>query len=520
MRVLGLVVVVLGSLLAAPAAGVTTGSISGVVIDQDGMPVAGVQVNSVTTTGVDGQYVIDGLDGGDTHLFMRLPRGFGAGAYHSTCLDYDCVSLTVDVPESGTVEVRTTVFADALVEGRISASDTGEGFGDVCLVVWETLVDICRTTSAGDGSYEVYLPARVPISWGMYQSRPYGYGNFSYPAEGRVTYEPGERIQLDVALLPTPSVRGQVVDRFGRPGTARVFAERPAFRGVVSDGPAETDDDGAFFLADLIARDYEVVGFTEIGRGYTTRVPVDLQVETQTSGIDLVIESGVRGAGTTDPSGIGPVAETPIVVRSEQDRFVTAGFGLGHLEDGFAPLGIEARFGYVRTSPGDDTGTVVIDRSLLPTGMSGDIRVSLDTLDAPERTFDGDVAIFTISLPDRPTGGLFRDSQERNLAFGVPIESQVDGWEWLATMVPDRGPGGTIWRTEIDLRSAAMGGDFTFTYDQDWFEPSVTSGYGPALFDARVDTRALAPGEHTVTLTITDGLGHTTRSDITVTIEG
>ncbi len=257
-----------------------TACLHGRVLDQDGVPLAGVHVwcgHARTTTTDAGEFLFDCLAPGSTEV--------GAGHLDGYCARQQHVGLRTG--ERTDCEIRLEHLP--VLSGRILDR---AGRGVAGLVITAVRTDLRRgsyramadergrldveflraTTSGADGSFELpvmpgvdyLLDLHEPEQWlSIYGER---FGRFRAP-RGDIVLElqPGE--------LATAFVAGRLVDGEGRPVTSAGFqvddGNRIGTVGSNTPGTAHPDADGRFRIGPLPAREYTL----HVGPGKDSPLP-------------------------------------------------------------------------------------------------------------------------------------------------------------------------------------------------------------------------------------------------------
>jgi hypothetical protein len=256
------------------------GLIEGFVVDAQGLPAAGAEVQlggkvpQSVTTGQGGGFSVE-VEAGDYLVSAR--RGSEAGALASP----------ISVSAGHTVkDVQVRLGQAAALEGSVVASSTGAP-------VAGARVDVSPFTRSGDSGRAVTDEAGrfvvEPLAPGSYDLVVSAPGFSTLPRRG-LTVASGERFSVELSLTGTGAVEGQVRDGQGRPmpGVQVVAGDR--WSPMTGDSAAEsrTDAEGRYRLEAL-----------ELGRRYIsarreeTSVGVSLPVQVKegaTARADFTLE--------------------------------------------------------------------------------------------------------------------------------------------------------------------------------------------------------------------------------------
>jgi hypothetical protein len=302
-----------------PAAGV----IEGFVVDARGHPAAGAEVQvggrvpEVTTTGSGGGFSVE-VEPGDYVVSAR--RGGEAGS----------LATPVIVSAGKTVrDVRIQLGQGAVLEGRVLARATGAPIAGARLDVspYGQSGDSGRAVSDDEGRFSV--EGLAPGSYDLVVAAP-GFATLSRRA---LTVTSGERFSLELQLVGTGAVEGQVRDGAGQPVRDAQVVGGNRWGGPL-EGPileARTNAEGYFLLRELPAEHVNVTARREgatIGVSQTVEVP-----EGSTARLDFTLEEpgtvegrvrAAHGALPSEPlmvlaiprggSGLGPTDFRPVEV--------------------------------------------------------------------------------------------------------------------------------------------------------------------------------------------------------------
>ncbi len=482
-------------------------------------PLGGPEVS--TTTEIDGSYRLPGVTAGTAQLTSRL------AGYNS----FDRSRLYRETwhglrLEPGDVErIDLVLVRSATLRGTIREADTGRPVSGACIQVDVPLAD-CHARSGPDGTYEVLAPAGVELSLRVEHD-----GRDHLDATtGPFTFAPASASTVDVGLPPVPRIAGRALDRFGRP----VAGEARSIRGSAYDSITPLGDDGGFsFRLDEHRTEVRLeIAPTTPGLRRTASPVIEVDGAADLTNVDVRVDAGRNTEGTTDPSGDGATPGDPMQATTAGDRHLGVGPSLGPVADGYVPVPYVVEVGPPGAVPRPDTLRMTVDRSVLPDGVDpsdlvvfGPDGTRLPACDGGQAcvsdlSLRGDDVVVTVEMTDAPIGTDHPITRFDTYSLAVPVERLADGWTWIATLSPAAGPGGGLWRSDLDLRSAVMGGSFTLSDNRSWFRPTVTSGEGPARIGVDIDTSGLRVGDHDVRLRIVDDAGRESTVVVTVTITG
>ena len=300
---------------------VASATVHGVITDDTGAPLAGVQVElsydggyRYLTTGADGSF---GLDVPAGWVSVWVPSANGRLSYSD--------SLTVEEGEDR--DLGTLVVArEAVLTGRVLGGTDGRTpLSGVSVQLYSTgNYSIQSTTTASDGSYRL-----AGLDRGFYRLRfEYGETGVTFYRQGHsltdatfVGVRAGQTATVgDMVLQRTASASGTVTDASGTPLKGATVVAYSTEADVV--GTVSTDRDGAFTLGGLAPGTYTFLASpppgssnlvahwwsgsdTEIGA-----VPVDLESGGSASGLSFVLGAGTVGTveGTVTDTLGRPVA--------------------------------------------------------------------------------------------------------------------------------------------------------------------------------------------------------------------
>ncbi|VXC00931.1 carboxypeptidase regulatory-like domain-containing protein [Nocardioides sp. AX2bis] len=278
--------------------------ISGAVRDDDGRPVAGVDVTVTspvgdevtTTTGPDGTYLVDANEEGTGYtISIEVPEGYRAGPGGATIEDVevgdeDVVGQDFEVVELATVGGRVTGGGGGLGGVPVTLAPVGGGAALVAVTDGRGRWDL---TGVPAGAYRLSVDA------------PRGYTG----GDGRrVTVGDDDLRGLDVALARPGALGGRVTDDDGAVEDVALVVTGPggATRRLA------TDADGRYFLDGLRRGTWTVrvvapAGQEVVGRSTATaRITRAGEVR---GGRDFVLDAvPLTATGTTVPYGASPSA--------------------------------------------------------------------------------------------------------------------------------------------------------------------------------------------------------------------
>jgi hypothetical protein len=298
------------------------GVIEGFVVDAQGNPAEGAEVQvsgrvpEVTTTGSGGGFSVE----------------VGPGAYTvSARLGGEAGSLEKPVVVSaGTTlrDVRIQLGQGAVLEGRVVARSTGAPVGGASVDVSPAGIsgDSGRALTDGTGSFSV--GGLAPGSYDLVVTAP-GFSTLTRPA---LTVASGERFPVELQLVGTGTVEGQVKDGAGVPVSGVHVAGGSRWAGMLGSTPAEsrTDALGNYRLEGLATGTQRVTVRREgAALGKSARVEV---TEGGTSRLDFTLDELGTVEGVVRAAS-GSLPAEPLLVNAflqEQERFT--GTDAGRIE--------------------------------------------------------------------------------------------------------------------------------------------------------------------------------------------
>ncbi|HYH98312.1 carboxypeptidase regulatory-like domain-containing protein [Hyalangium sp.] len=310
------------------------GVIEGFVVDAHGAPAAGAEVHvggrvpEVVTTGQGGGFSVE-VDPG-THI-VSARRGDEAGSLRSPVI----------VSAGKTVrELRIQLGKSAVLEGRVMARATGapiEG-AKVDVSPYGNSGDSGRAVTDGTGRFSV--GGLAPGSYDLVVNAT-GFASLSRRA---LTVSAGESFPLELQLMGTGAVEGQVRDAAGQPVAGAQVVSSNRWGGVLDGTPVEarTDVEGLYRLEGLPAGP---VSLTARGEGATigVRQVVDV-VEGDTAQLDFILGELGTVEGRVRPASGSLPTESLIAL-----AFPKAGSGTSTTE--FRPRDVDATGAFRMTLP-------------------------------------------------------------------------------------------------------------------------------------------------------------------------
>ncbi|MGR0321070.1 carboxypeptidase regulatory-like domain-containing protein, partial [Agromyces sp. ZXT2-3] len=245
-------------------------SITGTVVDPDGVPVAGAQVSlgpvgpdgqhHWTTTGPDGTYILGGIQPNSYRLSFSLP--YGPATYWDGATDYqnaDPIVVTESTPSLGGYDA--VVYRGATVTGTSTNLDGTPRIGDV-VTAYRDGVQQPMAAVTYDGTFTFTgLPAGS-YTFAMEQG---GWGGLLQYFDGVTSQDDATVIELsegeeidsiDFVALKGASITGTVELEDGTPvegAVVRAFAANDQYSPIAE---ATTDATGSYELDELNANNY------------------------------------------------------------------------------------------------------------------------------------------------------------------------------------------------------------------------------------------------------------------------
>ncbi len=294
------------------------GRLTGVVLDADGVAVAGAMILLMqgmelergrdSTTGADGRYLIDRLEPG-AYLVALAPRERTLrGAGMKTASIREGETTVVDFIESEGVRLSGQVLrGETPLGGALLTFIAGIDGGSLMAEG----VGIKATQSDETGRYEIHLDE--PGEYQVIIGDPSGPG----PQNAVRIVVPEEPEVFRNIILRAHRIAGFVTDDAGRPVGGATLEARPGSAGPMDfsgQSAAVSDDTGAYALEGLEPGTYRVVAHAE-GLAGAERYPVE--VVEGTVQLDLVLERGRRLRGlVTDEAGRPVGGAVVMAVRS------------------------------------------------------------------------------------------------------------------------------------------------------------------------------------------------------------
>jgi protocatechuate 3,4-dioxygenase beta subunit len=288
------------------------GSISGVVTDGSGNPIAGASVyasgNSwdYVSTGADGSYTIANLVPGQYEVLAQAD-GY-ANDYYNNVYDWSAATLVTvtdltDTPNidftlgpGGSISGVVTDGSGNPIEGAsVSASGDSSGSG----------------STGADGSYTIanLVPGKYTVSaWGSGYVMEYYNNVYDSSSATPVTVtDVTDMPHIDFTLLPGGSISGVVTDGSGNP----IVGASVSASGN-SSGSAATGEDGSYTIANLAPGQYVVLAqrsayvieYYNNVYDWSAATPVTVTDVTDIQSIDFTLGPGGSISGVvTDGSG-------------------------------------------------------------------------------------------------------------------------------------------------------------------------------------------------------------------------
>lgn len=185
------------------------GSISGMVVDERGAPVAGAKVNVVEThtpvlkairyfdTDERGAFMIRDLPFGDYRVFaMKREAGYpdmGAAFYSN---DVFPTALLSEKNPAAYVVVQLAAKA-GIVKGTVTDAVTQKAVSSPSLLLRRAADPKKFLSKSAKAKYEIQVPSDAPV---LFEVSAPGYQNWRYRGELRL--KPEETIEIDVQLMP------------------------------------------------------------------------------------------------------------------------------------------------------------------------------------------------------------------------------------------------------------------------------------------------------------------------------
>ena len=293
-------------------------SITGLITDVDGSPLAGASVQAVifgccqdviqgsAISDSDGRYLITGLEGNFYQVKASAP-GYFATCYART---RDCINPTavhVDQAQAATV-IDFVLRKVGEISGKVTDETTGEPIQGICVSASSGGGPGAVTDSLGNYTLDYVLPGdHVIVFYSCHQPEQYRTEFYDdAPSADEATYvstDYGSAITgIDAALLKWGSISGTITNTSGEP------IEGLCVSNWYGSPSASTDSSGRYTVGELYRGSYDIV-FTDCNhnpRRYPdASVHVDLAPGQDATGVDLTIQSfgSISGTVTDETTG-------------------------------------------------------------------------------------------------------------------------------------------------------------------------------------------------------------------------
>jgi hypothetical protein len=390
-----------------------TATIKGKVLTADGRPLRRAQVIATapemgdarsTTTGLEGEYVLDELPAGRFTITVTR-SGYLQTRYGQTRYGEPAAPLQVD--NGKTVDsIDFTLQRAGVISGRV-VDENGEAAAGVQMWAMQPqfyrgarrLVPIStqgvmgRVVTDDAGNYrllglppgEYVVTGRLRDSWMSDEKQPrilayaptYFPGTASEAEAQRVKVVAGQEtgaVDFPLMAVPTASISGTVLRADGTPAssgsvslTQEVSGPTMSSMSMIANG--RIDSNGAFKLTDIAPGEYVVRATTSADAGSETATLRTSVVGTDVTGLVLAVDAGVLVSGrvVTDtgeplPAPVGALTITTTQASSDPSAGVRSTAGE---DDGV--VNVAAGGTFARRSP---TGAVILRVSGLPRGWA------------------------------------------------------------------------------------------------------------------------------------------------------
>ncbi len=347
-----------------PAAGIAqepvpTGSISGLVSDENSTPLAGVLVAAfdaednfveTSTTSADGRYSLTDLSDGEYTLgvLASFSSDLALAAYASRF-------LPATVSDGGDTTVDVSLLPGGRIQGTVRADDSGAGLPGVEVFVYadgDQLVGIATTDTTGAYTTTAVLSGSYELEFEPAFSDVVTTTNYvSATLSSIVVTAPNNTTGNDVSLALRPDIRtisGQVTAQdngLGLPDVlVAVLSEDGTFVDAIETGPnggyrSDPLPAGVYTLEFITAFTADSATRQYIGRALET--PVDMTADGPRNDVDIALERGAQISGriisTATDTGLPGVL---VAIFNEDDNENIIGLGLSNEEGIYVSSGL------------------------------------------------------------------------------------------------------------------------------------------------------------------------------------
>ncbi len=254
---------------------VSSGKITGLVLDGSGSPMANVSVSASPSvmgaggygsgmTGADGMYTISGLAAGDYRVQFMAPMGSDLiNEYYRDTTNYSAATPVTVTAGNTTSDIDAQLATGGKITGRITdgagnpvanasvaanpAGAGSAGYGNA-ITSTEGTYTISGLTA---GDYRVQFMAPM----GSDLINEYYRDTTNYSAATPVTVTAGNTTSdIDAQLATGGKITGRVTDSNGTPIANTIVNASPGIIGTGGSGSATTDADGVYTISGLTRR--------------------------------------------------------------------------------------------------------------------------------------------------------------------------------------------------------------------------------------------------------------------------
>jgi uncharacterized repeat protein (TIGR01451 family) len=322
------------------------GSISGLVVDDEGDPVDDVEVEisigdwtTVVDTDETGRYVVDHLLPG-SFLVTFQAQGFLTQYYDGVSNEDEATLVAVGDEEEST-NIDAALDRGASISGTLTDADGNgidRGWATAEGPVWTEV----RTRSDGTYTLSGLTPGEYVVSFTGRGSLPEYFDDVtdvedatpvSVEADGSVT-------GIDASLSRGATISGTVTDEDGLPvAGVRVDADGPTWSWTTS-GP-----DGRYTVSGLVAGEYRLtfqsdwhlMEIYDDATDWGEATPITVEDHGSVTGIDVVMAAGASISGTVRDDAGNPVEDASIEISGPRSASTRSGADGTYAAGGLPP---------------------------------------------------------------------------------------------------------------------------------------------------------------------------------------